>query len=125
MTDPIRHTLEPQTLDEAAHILRAASGAYCYVCRRQASPEHITWKHLTVCGAHAEIAPMRETMNDVTEQEEAAGMKAIDRAGEYLAGIGKFDLRDLSDEELKQFNAHFICGYSEAMSEAVRTAPPF
>jgi hypothetical protein len=126
MTDePARHSFEPQTLDEAAHIMRAAQGSYCYVCRREPAPKNLTYKHLAVCGRCASHAPMREAMNDVSETEAAALRVGMDRAGEYLASIGKFDLRDLSDAELDAFSAHMLCGYSEAMAEAARAAPPF
>lgn len=125
MTDPIRHSFDPATLEEAAHMLRAAAGAYCFVCRREPLPKHVTYKNLTVCGNHASIAPGRVLMNDVSEREAEAGMAGMDRAGEYLASIGKFDLRDLTDKELHQFNAHWLCGYSERMSEMAAECPPF
>lgn len=126
MTDtPIRHKFEPATMEEAEHILAAATGAYCFVCRRQPWPAHLTYKHLAVCAPCASAARQRELMNDVSEAEAAALSVGMDRAGEYLASISKFDLRDLSDAELAAFSAHMLCGYSEAMREAARNSPPF
>ena len=128
MTDtekPIRHSFEPKTMADAAHILRAAGGAYCFVCRREPTPKHLTYKHLTVCAKCAQSSRQRELMNDVSETEAASLRVGMDRAGEYLASINKFDLRDLSEKELDKFSAHMLCGYSEAMAEAARSAPPF
>jgi len=125
MTDkPIRHTFEAKSMDDAMHLLRAAQGAYCFVCRRSAWPKGLIYKNLAVCAPCAPFALARELMNDVDETEAAALRVGIDRAGEYLASIEKFDLRDLSDAELDAFSAHMLCGYSEAMSEAAKKSPP-
>lgn len=121
----VRHTFEAKTFDDAAHMLRAASGAYCFVCRREAWPKHLTYKHLAVCGRDAPSAQGREAMNDVSDQEKLALRDGIDRGGAYLETIGKFDLTELSQNEADTFAAHFLCGYSESMGERAKVAPPF
>lgn len=123
----LRPKFEPCTMDEAGHILASAAGAECYVCRREPQKD-VTYKNLAVCARCVTLGLARESMsklNDTTDAEDLAGMAAIDRAGEYLASIDKFDLRDLSDAELKKFNAHFICGFADDMRERVSRQPPF
>lgn len=123
-----RHAFEPATLDEAAHMVRAANGAYCFVCRREPMPKHVTYKHLAVCGHHASTAPGREKMNDVSEREAEALNAGMDRAGEYLLALNdesKFDIRNLSGQELDAFLAHILCGYSQRMAEMAEETPPF
>lgn len=124
-TDAARPVFEAQSFDHAGVLLAAAGGAQCFICRRQPWPATLTYKNLSVCALCAPYARQGEIMNDVSEAEESAGMAAIDKAGEYLASIDKFDLRDLTDDQLKKFNAHFITGFSESLREHARSAPPF
>lgn len=123
--EPLRYAFAPDSMEEAAHILASAGGAYCFVCRRDPWPAELRYKNLYVCAPCAGLARQRELMNDVTEKEAASGLAAIDRAGEYLASIGKFDLRDLTDAELAQFNAHFIAGLADEMRRLTSESPPF
>lgn len=115
----------PQSFEEVAHIFASSFGAQCFLCRRQPWPPGLTFKNLSVCAPCAPFAHQREKMNDTTQAEDDAGMRAIDRAGEYLASIGKFDLRDLTEAELRQFNANWLCAFSEAMREQASEQPPF
>lgn len=112
-------------MDDAKHILAAAHGAYCIICRRQPWPAHLTYKNLAVCAPCAPAARQGEIMNDVTENEASAGMDAIDAAGSYMAALGKFDLRDLTDDELGEFNRHYIAAFGDSMRERARSSPPF
>lgn len=64
-------------------------------------------------------------MNDCTAEEDAALADGLDRAGNYLASVNKFDLRELSDKECREFSRHFLCGYSEAMRLRAAESPPF
>lgn len=121
----IRTSFAPITDAEVTRVFASAFGHQCFVCRRQPWPVGLTYKNLSLCAPCAPLARQRELMNDTTQAEDAAGMSAIDRAGEYLASIDKFDLRDLSDAELQKFNAHFIAGFGDAMREQVSGQPPF
>ena len=121
----VRHTFEAASFDDAAHMLRAGNGVYCFVCRRQPWPKHLTYKHLAVCGRDAASAAGREKMNDVSDQEKLALRDGIDRGGSYLETIGEFDLTKLTQNQADTFAAHFLCGYSESMSERAAKAPPF
>lgn len=125
--DKLRPKFEPATMEDVSHIAAAAAGVECFVCRREPQPG-LTYKHLAVCVQCAPLGLAREsmiTLNDTTDAEDAAGMAGIDRAGEYLASIGKFDLRELTEWELKQFNAHWLNGFSADMRERVSMQPPF
>lgn len=116
---------EAASWDDAAHILNVAAGIQCFVCHREPTPRGLTFENLTVCAACAAVAPGRARMNDITDQEAAAGMDAVDRAGAYLASLDKFDLRDLDDTELAKFNAHFIAGFADSMRLRAGTVAPF
>lgn len=127
VTAAARPKFAAETFDEAEHILAAAGGAECWVCKRHPAA-NLTYKNLAVCLPCAGLGLARESMsklNDTTDAEERAGMAAIDRAGEYLASIGKFDLTTLTDWEMKQFNAHWLNGFSAAMREITSMQPPF
>lgn len=49
--------------------------------------------------------------------EDEASIEAMDSSGEYLAEIGKFDLRDLCDGELAEFRRRFVVGFEISMRD--------
>jgi hypothetical protein len=121
-----RTTLNCDSFMEVERALSAAAGATCFVCSREPLPKGLRYRDFTICAPCAPLAPAKAAfMNDTTPQEDAALSKGLDRAGEYLASIDKFDLRDLTDPELTTFSRHFLCGYSEAMRASLDGEAPF
>ena len=51
--------------------------------------------------------------------EHGASIDAMDAAGSYLAEIEKFDMRELSDQELAEFRTRFVVGYEDAMRKKI------
>ncbi len=123
--EPPAYRFEPETMDDVVTLMASAAGAQCFVCRRDPWPKDLRYKNLAICAPCAPAARQRELMNDVTDQEMLALRDGIDRGGEYLSTIGKFDLTELSTAESDKFAAHFLCGFSESMRERARDAPPF
>lgn len=121
---------QPTRLDcdsfmEAERALSAASGATCFVCARQPFPKGLRYHDFAICAPCAPAAPGRAHMNDTTADEDAGLADGLDRAGSYLASIDKFDLRDLSEKECREFSRNFLCGYAESMRQRSADSPPF
>lgn len=123
MTAPTR--LNCDSFMEVERALAAATGVTCFVCSRSPHPKGLRYHDFTICAACAPAAPGRHLMNDCTAEEDAALADGLDRAGNYLASVNKFDLRELSDKECREFSRHFLCGYSEAMRLRAAESPPF
>lgn len=123
MTTPVR--LNCDSFMEVERALAAGMGRTCFVCSREPRPKNLRYHDFAICAACATAAPGRFHMNDCTAEEDAALGDGLDRAGNYLASIDKFDLRELSETQLREFSRHFLCGYSEAMRARSADSPPF
>lgn len=101
--------------------------ADCWVCRRMSDglglgpPDHDKWNKNPrwVCADCVAIGKELRMVRNLNPYEMTARRDAGDKAGEYLDGIGKTDLADMTEEEWLTFLKTVIGEFGESLRRQV------
>lgn len=102
-------------------------GYPCPVCRR-ASPgvptatSHHGFHHY--CSVECLMIHIKRP-GDLTQSEKEASRMGGNSGGQYLDQIGKFDLRDLTDEEFSEFCGRIFTGACDHLRARAEDQIPF